>query len=99
MGSRGYRLPSSWFNLPGMHSADELADADSAGAKGGESRLEQVGRPGGAGARPRATVVAPEVTLRKARFQSKELETRLRRLESFVTSKQFYLHKELRKLE
>ena len=82
-----------------MQSADEPADADSAGAKGGKSRTEHAGRRGGADARPRATVVAPEVTLRRALFQSKELETRLRRLESFVTSKQFYLHKELRKLK
>jgi hypothetical protein len=82
-----------------MQSAGEPADADSAGAKGGESRTEHAGRRGGGGARPRATVVAPEVTLRKAGFQSKELETRLRRLESFITSKQFYLHKELSKLE
>ena len=99
MSSRGYRLPSSWLNWQGMQSADESTDADSAGAKGGESRTEQAGRRGGAGARSRATNVAPEVTLRKTRFQSKELETRLRRLESFVTSKQFYLHKELSKLE
>ena len=95
----GYRLPGSWLNWQGMQSADESTDAGSAGAKDGERRTEQAGRRGGAGAKPRATVVAPEVALRKARFQSKELETRLRRLESFVTSKQFYLHKELKNLE
>ena len=40
-----------------MQSADESTDADLAGAKGGESRPEQVGRLGGTGARPRATAL------------------------------------------
>ena len=103
MSYRGYRLPSSWLNWQGMQGTDELtdapADADSAGGQSVERRSEHSGSHDRAGARPRPTVVAPAVTLRKARFQSKELETRLRRLESFVTSRQFYLHKELTKLE
>ena len=99
MSYRGYRLPGSWLNWQRIQSPDEPIDAGSAGAKGGESRTERAGRRGGASASPGATVVAPGVALRKARYQSKELETRLRRLESFVTSKQFYLHKELKNLE
>ena len=43
----------------------------------------------------KADLVAPAVILRKAKFKNQELEKRLRKLESFVTSKQFYLHKEL----
>ena len=98
MRRKGFRLPSTWLN---SQDADAQTDAGSTGDKAGGSRSEHTGRRNedGSGARSRATNVAPEVTLRKARFQSKELETRLRRLESFVTSKQFYLHKELRKLE
>ncbi len=89
MRRKGYRLPIKWLNWQRDHDAGIQSDKGLADDK--ES--------GSSAAKVRAAVVAPEVTLRKARFHSKELETRLRRLESFVTSKQFYLHKELTKLE
>ena len=63
-----------------------------------KTRAEETTR-SGRNSRPKGASIAPEVMLRKARFRRQELETRLRRLESFVTSKQFYLHKELTILE
>jgi hypothetical protein len=45
----------------------------------------------------KADLVALAVMSRKAKLKNQELEKRLRKLESFAISKQFYLYKELNK--
>ena len=108
-GYRGLMLPGNWFNPQQGYSVGEKNHEEQVSSvtngvhsestpPEAKTRAEETTR-SGRNSRPKGASIAPEVMLRKARFRRQELETRLRRLESFVTSKQFYLHKELTIIE